>query len=64
MSDALPAEIAVKLALTTRLTDAYVTLDAAELSTWQAWTAADSRPQSHDRRPGARCGPADGRNAP
>lgn len=40
MSDALPAEIAVKLALTTRLTDAYVTLDAAELSTWQAWTAA------------------------
>lgn len=40
MSDALPAEIAVKLALATRLTDAYVTLDAAELSTWQAWTAA------------------------
>lgn len=40
MSDALPAEIAVKLALATRLTDAYVTLTAAELSTWQAWTAA------------------------
>ena len=40
MSDALPAEIAVKLALAIRLTDAYVTLDAAELSTWQAWTAA------------------------
>ena len=40
MSAALPADIAIKLALATRLTDAYVTLTAAELSTWQAWTAA------------------------
>ena len=30
MSDALPADIAIKLALATRLTDAYVTLTAAD----------------------------------